>query len=735
MQLADERRPSPAAHWARETLAGGVGALVVLPAVLTMGLLAFSALGAATPQVAVFAAFVTAGMGGLVHALLSRSSLPVAGPSSPTALTLAAFVAPLVLEPQLASGTAPGLQGILALCALAVLLSGALQVVFALLGLARLARLVPQPVLAGFMNSTALLIMLAQAPLLMGMPLGSSLNVASLGQAQPVALALGLCTAAGIWLLARRWPRLPASLLALVAGTAVHALLSAWGSGPMAGARIGSLPSAWPWPPALLPMLSAAGWELVRAHAMPLAATALALATIGALESSLNVRAFDQLRNTRHDPARELVALGCGNLVCGLFGGVPLAATRIRALATLRAGGQGKLAALVGPVALGLMYLLGGSVLALLPLPVLAGIMLLAALGLADRWSGRLLARCWAGDRSRDALLGLAMVASVVGITLWQGMATGVGLGVLLSLLAFAWRMNRSLIHQRYLASARPSRRSYPPAVEARLHPLREGITVFEIDGALFFGGGDRLLDEADSLGPRCRCLVLDLRRVAAIDESGAVALQQTVVRAGQRGIEVMLAGLLEGSAAARALRSFVPDLPHWTDADRAIEAAEQRLLGDGDERAAAELPLADSSLLAGLDAAQVAVVSACLQPRRLVSGEALFAEGDPGDRLYVLSQGSVSILSTPDAQGRTQRYLSVSPGMVIGETAMLDGGGRTAGAVADADTVVHALSLADLDRLGRTHPEVAIQLHRNLLLHLSQRLRSAAAAWRTSAR
>lgn len=123
------------------------------------------------------------------------------------------------------------------------------------------------------------------------------------------------------------------------------------------------------------------------------------------------------------------MALGCGNLVCGLFGGVPLAATRIRALATLRAGGQGKLAALVGPVALGLMYLLGGSVLALLPLPVLAGIMLLAALGLADRWSGRLLARCWAGDRSRDALLGLAMVASVVGITLWQGMATGVGLG------------------------------------------------------------------------------------------------------------------------------------------------------------------------------------------------------------------------------------------------------------------------------------------------------------------
>ena len=104
-------------------------------------------------------------------------------------------------------------------------------------------------------------------------------------------------------------------------------------------------------------------------------------------------------------------------------------------------------------------------------------------------------------------------------------------------------------------------------------------------------------------------------------------------------------------------------------------------------------------------------------------------------DRLYVISRGSVSILSTPDRHGRTQRYLSVSPGMMIGETAMLDGGGRTAGAVADAPTDVHALTRDALEEIGRSHPEVAIQMHRNVALHLSQRLRSAARAWRTGAR
>lgn len=741
MHVRDNGRTGPG--WIRETFAGCTGALAVLPAVLTLGLLAFTPLGAAAPPVALFATFVTASVGGLVHASLSRTSLPVSGPSSATALTLAALVAQLMTDPRLTPTTAAGVQGLVALCGLALLLSGALQIFFALLGLARLARVVPQPVLAGFMNSTALLVVLGQVPLLLDLPLGSRPRLSDLGVAHPAALALGLGTAGAIWLLAWRWPRLPAVLLGLVAGTAVHALWSALGSAPAAGATIGLLPSSWQWPPGLLSLLRPAGLELVQAHAVPLALTALALATIGALESSLNVRAVEQILNTRHEPRRELVVLGCANMVCGLLGGVPLVATRTRALATLQAGGYGRVSVLVGPAVLGLLYVFGGALLAVLPLPVLAGVMLVVAVGLADRWTGRLLARWWAGDHSRDLLLGLGVVALVVGTTLWKGMAAGVGLGVLLSLVAFASRMNRSLVHERYLASARPSRRIYPATVEARLRPLRDGIVVFELDGALFFGTSDRLLEEADALGDGCRCLVLDLRRVSAVDESGAMALQQMVARLKARAIQVDLAGLVEGAGPAQALRSFGLHLPHWPDADRAIEAAEHCLLaeargdadGPGDVRSMADVPLAESALLAGLNAAQLAVVTAQLQARHLETGEVLFAEDEPGDRLYVVGKGSISILSTPDKHGYTQRYLSVSPGMMIGETAMLDGGGRTAGAVADAPAVVYALTLEALNEMGRTHPAVAIRLHRNLALHLSQRLRGAAGAWRASGR
>jgi SulP family sulfate permease len=83
-------------------------------------------------------------------------------------------------------------------------------------------------------------------------------------------------------------------------------------------------------------------------------------------------------------------------------------------------------------------------------------------------------------------------------------------------------------------------------------------------------------------------------------------------------------------------------------------------------------------------------------------------------------------------AQG--QRFVSFSPGALFGETAMLDGHGRTAAAVADADSVVHALSKRAFEDLAVADPEEGRQLALNIAVHLAERLRSAAVAWRASA-
>ena len=117
---------------------------------------------------------------------------------------------------------------------------------------------------------------------------------------------------------------------------------------------------------------------------------------------------------------------------------------------------------------------------------------------------------------------------------------------------------------------------------------------------------------------------------------------------------------------------------------------------------------------------------------RRLQRDETLFRQGDPGDALYVVTEGSITACS-PGEHG-THRYLSLSPGMMLGETALLDRRGRSADAVADVASVVHVLDQDVLERIARDDPELARQIATNIAVHLSERLRSASTAWQVAA-
>ena len=109
-------------------------------------------------------------------------------------------------------------------------------------------------------------------------------------------------------------------------------------------------------------------------------------------------------------------------------------------------------------------------------------------------------------------------------------------------------------------------------------------------------------------------------------------------------------------------------------------------------------------------------------------AGEVLFNKGDPGDRLFVLAKGSISVLSHTRDVATAQRLASFTPGVIFGETAMLDGGGRTAAGVADEASVVYVLARSDLDEIRRTDPALATQVLLNLARQLSARLRFATA-------
>ena len=234
--------------------------------------------------------------------------------------------------------------------------------------------------------------------------------------------------------------------------------------------------------------------------------------------------------------------------------------------------------------------------------------------------------------------------------------------------------------------------------------------------------------------------MVLDLRRVSTVDDTGAHVLAQLAPRLERRSTRLLLAGVQSGQPLGQRLRLFGVAGQYgrdwFADADLAIEAAEHLLLS------ARPSPLAlppdatanITALLHGLSAEHVDRVRAHLQPRTLAAGEQVFRQGDAADSVYLVVRGSVSIVSARNDGSPGPRYASLSPGTLFGEAAVLDGGGRSADAVADSDTELLCLHRDALASLAQAHPELGTQLYRNMASYLAQRLRIASAAWTAAA-
>ena len=725
---AELPRATASVTWAAEAR-GALGAgVAMLPFVLSFGTLVFGAAGAQATALGLMASVLAVAAGPLLMSLASRAALPAASPSASTSLILGSVVWALLRDPTLQPAVEGGLARLMLCTAATVALAGGLLVVLGLLRAGRLVRHIPHPVLAGFMNGVALLIVVSQLPSLLGLPADALAREgwALLRHLQPGPPALAASTALLALWSARQLPQWPAPLMALLAASGAAATAAALGADLPAsgihGLEVGA-GGADQWLAARPAWTQGGALALLGGHAADILIGALLLALVGGLESVLNLAAVDALDQARSD----------ANLVLGALGGLFVVYLRLRAVASFSAGGRSWRSLWLGSALLALLFALALPWVRQVPVAVVAGIVVMLAWGLVDPWT-RQRVRQWArGDRSPALRESLGIVALVCVVTLVWGFVAGVGAGVLVSAVLFIRSLERTLLRLRYLASEIPSRRLYPPQVESTLAPLRDGIEVLELEGALFFGNVQRLLDIAEAAGAARRVLILDLRRISTVDASGAMGLHRLQAQLQRQGRTLLLAGIAEGSRHGQVLAAHgVACLGGcWPDADRALEAAERRLLeGAGLALAGLRVDPAQSGLFDGLTPEQAGRLLQRMGTREAAAGERLFAQGDPGDALYLLESGSVSMV---DRQ-RSQRFVSFSAGMCFGETAVLDPQGRTADALADEPCRLRVLPAAELQGLGREEPAIAALVYRNLARHLSERLRAAAAAWRRAA-
>ncbi|MFO1413746.1 MAG: SulP family inorganic anion transporter [Burkholderiales bacterium] len=722
---------------------GIASAFVSLGILLPLGVLALSPLGVDAGPEGVRAAFVAAIVGGLVAVAVGGVEHHGNGPKTSTTLIFAGFVATLMADPRLRGSGGAGLEAILLLGAACVVLAGVLQVLFAALRLGSAASFVPRPVVAGFMDGIALLIVVSQFEALLGVAHSGA------GRWAPVAptgftfgaLGIGLAVAALCWFIARRWPRVPWAVIGIVVGTALYLACSVFLPRSMLGGQLGAPDTSFT-PPVVLalrgfPDLGA----LVAVHATTIVTTAVVLALIGSLDALLSAVAVDTRLNTRHDSNRLLLGLGLGNIVCGCAGGLPVVTSSAVQLAGAHGGGRGRRVGVVCAAMLLAVALVVGPLLAYVPVAATAGVMLIVALGLLDQWSKSLRAQLRGGSRDRDAVFNLAIAATVCAITIAFGFVVGIVVGLVLAAALFVHEMNRSLVRSVASLATRGSRRIWPAAAAAALRERGEAVRIVELEGAVFFGTAHRCERDLARRTGDARCLIVDVRRVSMIDASGAFVLERLATQLKRRGARMVLAGLTPYDRRARALRAYGVAQLHedtwYPDTDHALEDAERALLAEaGIAIAAEELPPSALSLLEGMDDAQCAAMLRYLARVELAAGEILFHRGEPGDRLYVLAKGSVSILADMTAGvARAHRLASFAPGVIFGETAMLDGGGRSAGAAADEPSVVYVLTRESLDTIRAQEPALASVVLLNVARQVSARLRFATGALQAAER
>jgi sulfate permease, SulP family len=719
----------------RGDVVGGVTAAILsIPASIGYGVLSFHALGDQYVSHAILAGLFGATIVPLAALALGNRGPTIYAPRSILALLLGSVVLQTIIPAGAKSGGWSVGQTLSALF-LVILLAGVFQALFGVLGVGTLIKYIPAPVMAGFQNAVAFLILIAQIGTLTGVP--SSLSPAQLGSylaaVQPLSLAVGLGTALVVWRTRRFSARVPPVIAGLLAGTGAYYALAFLGYGSGLGRVLGPMPQAIPAPTYLAGFLALPNQPALWPVLPGLAGAAFGLAVVASLDTLLCAKTMDGVTGRRAAGSQELVRLGLANTVGACFGCLVAGINLSSSTANHRAGGRTALSAAVAALTILAVALFAGPLIALLPRVVIAGTLVVVAIELVDRWSVRLF-RDLVTRRTADwrmPAIDLVVVLLVATVTIVLNLTAAVAVGVALAVASFLLRMSRSVVRRSYRGDVVRSHRTRAPALMEAL--AREGrrIAVFELDGPIFFGTAEDLANRVEAiLREDVLVVILDLRRVNDVDSTGGRIVAQVCDRVRREKKHLLLSHPEANPGVARALRGFgvhaaVGATAIFPDTDAALERAEDLVIqalrveaAEGDELPVGRLPAFE-----GLGAAECAIAEGLLIRRRYRAGEAVIKEGNQDRSLFLIAKGTASV-KIDLAGNRSKRLATFSPGTVFGEVALLDKQPRSATVTADDELVCYELSEDGFEALTRTHPRIAIHLLMNIGAELSRRLR-----------
>ncbi|WP_263081309.1 SulP family inorganic anion transporter [Endozoicomonas sp. Mp262] len=479
---------SKVASLKNDLLSGLTVALALVPEAV-----AFAFVAGVEPLVGLYAAFMV----GLITAAIGGRPGMISGATGALAVVMVSLVANHGVEYLFS----------------AVVLMGLFQILAGLLKLGKFIRMVPHPVMLGFVNGLAIVIFLAQlgqfgihgeAGWLTGTLMeGSVIDVAWMqGESLYMMLGLVALTMAIIHFLPKLTTAIPSSLVAIVtvSGLVIFLGLDTRNVGDVAKIA-GGLPSFHiPLVPFNLETLT-----IILPYS-------LILAAIGLIESLLTLRMVDEITETHGSSNRECVGQGVANIVTGFFGGMGGCAMIGQSMINVNSGGRGRLSGIAAALFLLVFILVGSTLIEKIPVAALVGVMFIVVLGTFEWASFRIIRKVPKGDA-----FVLILVSAVTVVT---DLAVAVLIGVIVSALVFAWKH----------------------AKQIRVEKLEDdkGSTVYKVHGPLFFGATSHFLKQ---FSPRDdnQDVIVDFADSRVCDHSGLEAIDALAERYMNSGRRVHL--------------------------------------------------------------------------------------------------------------------------------------------------------------------------------------------------
>jgi SulP family sulfate permease len=500
-----------------DLIAGVTVGLVALPLAM-----AFAIASGLTPQAGIYCAIIT----GFLISALGGSKFQIGGPTGAFVVVVAGIVAE------------HGIDGLF----MCTMMAGVMLVILGVTGTGTAVDYIPRPVVIGFTNGIALVIISTQFRDFLGLAIevpGEFIGrIETIGQhlsevSRP-SIGLGGATLLLLVLWSRFVKRVPAYIVALFAGTAAAAALQL--DVATIGSRFGGIPAGLPefHVPDFRPDLM-----------LTLLSPAVTVAMLGAIESLLSAVVADRMGGDRHNPNTELFAQGVANIVSPLFGGLPATGALARTATNIRSGARTPVAGLVHAVTLLGILFFGARLASYVPLPVLAAILFLVAWNMGE-W--REIAEIF-----KQTYADIAVWLVTFTLTVLADLTVAVEAGMVMAALLFIRRVSRTTTVSRVT----------PEYIEAgRPHILQDKeipdyVAIFRIHGPFLFGTTDKLRDislQAETLPP---VVLLRLRNMTAVDGTGLGAIEELAEDLRKKGRTLVVCGAPSQPAGAMRKAEF----------------------------------------------------------------------------------------------------------------------------------------------------------------------------------